>query len=138
MTANQFKACGFIKNWMLSSSGARFFSTSQTSIAEYMNSLDYRKYSTAEDMSKELEDFNSKFNGEEEKVEDVKVMQSYFDKLLEKMKTIRNPPLGNFVIALNNWIENSEQIDSFDEQWKALEKFVYTGRFGREYSWLIF
>lgn len=101
------------------------FSTLTTPI-EYMKTLESRKYKTPEDLKQEIEDLNNKFETQENSdIDDISTVTDYMLKTLEQMKVMRNPPISQYISALNYCIEKSGNLNAFDEHWKLLERLTF-------------
>jgi hypothetical protein len=54
-------------------------------------------------------------------MDDVESTVKYLDTLITKMRTIRSPPLSEFILSLSNCIDKTGKLEPFDEIWKKME-----------------
>lgn len=136
ITNNRFNALRMMNIAKFNTLKTYNFSTQQNLISpiEYMKDLEIRKYDTQTDMRQELEDLNthfSNFQGNiiiinleegEGKIDDIEATVKYLDSLIIKMRSMRSPPLSEFIVTLNNCIEKTDQLEPYNGVWEKIEK----------------
>ena len=110
---------------MLSLQMYRWFATQTATPLSYMKNLSVRNWKTPEEVKQELDQVNKLFEDYEDFIEDVELVGKYMETIIERMKTMRTPPLAEYILSLNNWIEKSQQLERFEECWKQLEKLCF-------------
>ena len=103
----------------------KWFSTQTITPIEYMKDIKSRNWKSSDEVKKELEDTNKILESYEEFIDDVDSVSKYMETLIDKMKSMRTPPLSEYIVALNSCIEKTQQLEKFEECWKLAEKLIY-------------